>query len=79
MVSEHWLAGLAQCTACMDAAGYCACLSVPQVWEGMGVVATGRQMLGETDPVSFLNAHIYTAAILQCLYMFPQSPCLAHT
>ena len=23
-----------------------------QVWEGLGVVATGRQMLGETDPVS---------------------------
>lgn len=23
-----------------------------QVWEGQGVVATGRQMLGETDPVS---------------------------
>ncbi len=24
----------------------------PQVWEGLGAVATGRQMLGETDPVS---------------------------
>ena len=23
-----------------------------QVWEGLGVVKTGRQMLGETDPVS---------------------------
>ena len=23
-----------------------------QAWEGHGVVATGRQMLGETDPVS---------------------------
>jgi len=23
-----------------------------QVWEGLGVVKTGRVMLGETDPVS---------------------------
>ena len=27
-------------------------LSSLQVWEGLGVVKTGRQMLGETDPVS---------------------------
>ncbi len=27
------------------------CTCVFQVWEGLGAVATGRQMLGETDPV----------------------------
>lgn len=29
-------------------------LSSLQVWEGLGVVKTGRQMLGETDPVSII-------------------------
>ena len=36
--------------------GLCAFISsapvFPMVWEGKGVVATGRTMLGETDPVS---------------------------
>ena len=32
-----------------------------QVWEGLGVVATGRKMLGETDPVSLPNLMPYCA------------------
>lgn len=28
-----------------------------QVWEGLGVVATGRQMLGETDPVRICSVN----------------------
>lgn len=28
------------------------CVLFVQVWEGLGVVKTGRVMLGETDPVS---------------------------
>ena len=35
------------CCSTSDYLGY-----YVQVWEGLGVVATGRQMLGETDPVS---------------------------
>ena len=31
------------------------CFFLLQVWEGLGAVATGRQMLGETDPVRFNN------------------------
>ena len=26
-------------------------IALLQVWEGLGVVETGRKMLGETDPV----------------------------
>ena len=30
----------------------------PMVWEGLNVVKTGRDMLGETDPVSYFSGEI---------------------
>jgi len=37
------------------------------VWEGLGVVKTGRVMLGETDPVSKCFAFLWFAIITKLL------------
>lgn len=37
------------------------------MWEGLGVVKTGRVMLGETDPVSKCFAFLWFAIITKLL------------
>ncbi len=36
----------------------------PMVWEGLGVIKTGRNMLGETDPVSYFSGDLSSFIII---------------